>query len=116
MDPYKTIDRLLKLHNAKLVRQASNNIWELPNGFRLIMARTPSDHRAGKNSLSLLRRGLGLNQPKPEPIPSSPVLAKNEFRCQCYMVHIFPDGEIPICFECKRCGELVFTDTKENIR
>ncbi len=36
--------------------------WKLSNGFTFVMARTPSDHRAALNQLTLLRRLLGVRQ------------------------------------------------------
>ena len=111
LDPFKEVDRLIKIHGGQRERHGKNILFRFPNGFRLIMSQTPSDYRAGKNSLAQLRRGLNLNQAKPEPEITKPVLANNERVCRfCHHTRLFPPEAIPSCYECARCGELCMTD------
>ena len=76
-------------------------------------ARTPSDHRAGKNELARLRKGLQMGESEPEP-EIKPVLATNEHVCRfCHLSRRFPPGDMPTCYECRRCENLNFTDEQE---
>lgn len=107
---------MIKLHRGHLLNGGKNLIYEFPNGFRLVMARTPSDRRAGNNSLSLLRRGLRLNEPKPEPPPAEPVLQCNEARCAwCRRISLFPTI-VPEMWECSKpgCGQLNIMEETKN--
>lgn len=54
-----TILDQLKRAGAVLVRQKNHQIWRLPNGRNYVISQTPSDGRAVKNQLSVLRRLLG---------------------------------------------------------
>jgi hypothetical protein len=53
------IKRLLKESGAVLKRDAVHVIWELPDGQKFTMGKTPSDRNAADNALSTLRRMLG---------------------------------------------------------
>jgi hypothetical protein len=60
---HKAVLGLLKQHGACLVRQNGHGVWRLPDGKMFTTPSTPSDCRAWKNSLSDLRRILGVNDP-----------------------------------------------------
>jgi hypothetical protein len=54
-------DRLIELpdeHNFDLVRQRKHKIYRNPNGMTFVVASTPSDWRASRNSLATLKRML----------------------------------------------------------
>ena len=53
-----TIFDQLKRAGAVLVRTKNHQIWRLPNGRNYVMSQTPSDGRAVKNQLSVLRKML----------------------------------------------------------
>lgn len=53
-----TILDQLKRSGAVLVRQKNHQVWRLPNGRNYVMSQTPSDHRAARNQLKVLRRLL----------------------------------------------------------
>ncbi len=61
MNAEQEICRLLEESGAVLVRQKNHLVYRLPNGKNFVAAKTSSDpERAAKNSLSDLRRALGL--------------------------------------------------------
>jgi hypothetical protein len=41
-----------------MIRNHKHPVWQLPNGMKFVHAATPSDWRAGMNSLATLRRLL----------------------------------------------------------
>jgi hypothetical protein len=51
-------DRLLKTCGATLARRTKHEVWRLPNGRTFVRAATPSDRRAGRNQLAMLRKLL----------------------------------------------------------
>lgn len=53
----------LREHGAVMVRQTKHQVWKLPDGKTFVVASTPSDVRADKNSLAILRNTLGINDP-----------------------------------------------------
>lgn len=57
----KEILRLLKENGAVLARENGHRVWRLRDGRMFTMSSTPSDVRALKNALSVLRRLLGVN-------------------------------------------------------
>lgn len=59
MDMRKLL-RYLRDLNARLVRRSKHDIWELPNGQRVTVARTPSDHRAIMNTYHDIKRAAAL--------------------------------------------------------
>ncbi len=64
MDATAEIERLLAENNAVLVRQNKHLVYRLSNGQTFVMAKTSSDPvRSAKNSLSDLRRALGIAHP-----------------------------------------------------
>lgn len=61
MDFYqREIERLLKEHGATERKGGKHRVFKFPNGQVYVLARTPSDVRAGANALSDLRHSLGL--------------------------------------------------------
>jgi hypothetical protein len=61
---------------ARLKRNKKHLVYELPNGNKVTMASTPSDHRAEENMLRDIRRAAGLvHEPKP-PSPPKPKTRK----------------------------------------
>ncbi len=61
MNAEQEIERLLAASNAVLVRHNKHLVYRLPNGQTFVMAKTPGDpDRAARNSLSDLRRALGI--------------------------------------------------------
>ena len=62
MTPRETVDSLLKEHGATLKRSKNHEVWELPNGSSFTRALTPGDIRSDDNSLSTLRRALGITK------------------------------------------------------
>lgn len=46
----------LQSHQAEVVRRTKHIIWKLPNGRIFVQPGTPSDWRAEKNQLSVIRR------------------------------------------------------------
>lgn len=54
----KAIQRLLKSSGAILLRNKKHPIYKLPNGKRFTLSASPSDHRACKNALSVLKNQL----------------------------------------------------------
>ena len=61
MNAETEIERLLEESGAVLVRQNKHLVYRLPNGQNFVAAKTSSDpDRAAKNSLSELRRALGV--------------------------------------------------------
>lgn len=59
------VDALLKENDAELVRNHKHQVWRLPNGRIFVRSNTPGDRHEGRNSLSDLRRVLGI-QIKPK--------------------------------------------------
>jgi len=53
---------LLRQYGCTLKRQKKHQVWSLPNGKTFTRAATPSDRRAANNSLSDLKRELGLTK------------------------------------------------------
>jgi len=53
---------LLKEHEAELVRNRTHQIWRLPNGRLFVQSNTPSDRNAERNSITHLRRLLGIKR------------------------------------------------------
>ena len=76
------IDSLLDQHGAVLKRTGTHNVYELPDGRIFVLAKTPSDHRASKNSIAALRKLLGVvrlthknpNRRKKTPPPKPPAV------------------------------------------
>jgi hypothetical protein len=67
MNAADEVNRLLKEHNAVLVRQGKHLVYRLPNGQNFVLAKTSGDPaRAAKNNLSDLRRALGIVREAPE--------------------------------------------------
>ena len=67
MNAQHEIDRLLDESGAVLVRQNKHLVYRLPNGLNFVAAKTSSDpERAAKNSLSALRRALGVLRAAPQ--------------------------------------------------
>jgi hypothetical protein len=60
MNPEDEVIKLLREHDAVLSRRGKHNVWALPNGKTFTTARSPSDWRAGVNSLHDLRILLGI--------------------------------------------------------
>ena len=56
MNPSHEITRLLEQSGAVLVRSKNHLVYRLPTGETYTRAKTPSDHRAERNDLSILRR------------------------------------------------------------
>ena len=56
------IETLLRNHGAVLDRQHKHPVWRFPDGRIFVMAGTPGDYRAERNSLSDLRRLLGVKR------------------------------------------------------
>ena len=76
MDKYETeIDKLLHENGAVLVRQNKHRVYRFPDGREVVMASTPSDHRATLNKLTFLRRMLDGRLPEK---PAAPALASVE--------------------------------------
>jgi hypothetical protein len=46
----------LRAAGAVLIRETNHRIYGLPNGQQLVMGKSPSDHRAAKNFISIIRR------------------------------------------------------------
>lgn len=53
-----SIIKALKSCGAVLLRQKNHQVWRLPNGRNYVISQTPSDHRAARNQLKVLRRLL----------------------------------------------------------
>jgi len=53
-----SIQHALRECGAVLVRQRKHLVYRLPNGRPYTMSQTPSDHRAARNQLTVLRRQL----------------------------------------------------------
>lgn len=66
VDAQREIERLLKEHHAVLARDGKHLVYKLPNGHTVVLPRTPSDYRAARNTLSDLRRALGIVRAAPE--------------------------------------------------
>ncbi len=67
MDPQRELERMLKEHNAVLVRSSKHLVYRLPNGQNFVMPNTPGDHyRGANNQLKDLRRALGIVRVAPE--------------------------------------------------
>lgn len=68
MNAADEVNRLLKDHNAVLVRQNKHLVYRLANGQNFVVAKTSSDpDRAAKNNLSELRHALGIVRETPKP-------------------------------------------------
>ena len=65
MNPSHEITRLLEQSGAVLVRSKNHLVYRLPTGETYTRAKTPSDHRAERNDLSILRRALGSSATNP---------------------------------------------------
>lgn len=77
MDKYETeIKKLLQENEAVLVRQNKHRVYRFPDGREVVMASTPSDHRATLNRLTFLRRMLDGRLPEK---PAAAVPASVEF-------------------------------------
>lgn len=66
VDAQREIERLLKEHHAVLARDGKHLVYKLPNGHTVVLPRTPGDYRAARNTLSDLRRALGIVRAAPE--------------------------------------------------
>jgi hypothetical protein len=64
MEPRVEIGNILKEYKAILQRDGKHLMWLLPNGNKFTQAKTPSDSRADLNSLSDLRKALGIFDPE----------------------------------------------------
>jgi hypothetical protein len=62
MNAAEQINRILDECGAVLVRQNKHKVYRLPNNQTFVLANTASDHRAAANSLSDLRRILGITK------------------------------------------------------
>lgn len=62
MTPEDEIAKLLKDAGAVLDRTANHNVWKLPDGRIFVQAKTPSDSHTSRNSLTDLRKLLGLKR------------------------------------------------------
>jgi hypothetical protein len=67
MDAESEVQRLLAESGAVLSRDRKHEIWSLPNGRNFVRPKTPSDFRSARNSLSDLRRELGVAEKQGEP-------------------------------------------------
>lgn len=75
MNAQHEIERLLEQSGAVLVRQNKHLVYRLPNGKNFVAAKTSSDpDRAAQNSLSDLRRALGIVRPAPKPEGDEPTM------------------------------------------
>jgi hypothetical protein len=63
------VTRLLRDSGAVLIRENNHEVYRLPNGKNFVKAKTGSDHRGALNSLSDLRRTLGVERPANEQPP-----------------------------------------------
>jgi predicted RNA binding protein YcfA (HicA-like mRNA interferase family) len=71
MDKYETeIEKLLHENGAVLVRQKKHRVYRFPDGREVVMASTPSDHRATLNKLTFLRRMLDGRLPEKPAAPT----------------------------------------------
>lgn len=59
-NPQTRLDELLESSGATLIRNRKHLVYSLPNNRRFTRASTPSDHRSAHNSISNLRRALGI--------------------------------------------------------
>lgn len=55
-------ERLAKEHGGVLARQRKHRVWKFPDGRIFVMPSTPSDRKAEANSMSDLRRFLGIKR------------------------------------------------------
>lgn len=54
------VDLLLKNAGAVLIRKRKHEVWRLPDGRNFVRAQTPSDKKADVNSLTDLKKILGI--------------------------------------------------------
>lgn len=52
------LDKVLRAVNAVLVRTGTHRIYQLPNGKRIAVSKTPSDRYAENNAIADVRRAL----------------------------------------------------------
>ncbi len=78
MNPEQEINQLLEADGAVLERHSKHDVYKLSNGAKFVRSRTPSDHRAGLNTLSDLRKMMRVEAPNvegsamaPEPVVTS---------------------------------------------
>lgn len=70
------VTQLLRECGAVLKRRRKHEVYELPNGKNFVRASTPSDRRADLNSLSDLKRQLGVETVKEQASPSRNKLSR----------------------------------------
>lgn len=76
MDKYQAeVKKLLDENGAVLVRRKKHKVYKLPDGRAVVMASTPSDHRATVKALTLLRRMLDGRLPE-GPAAAAPVITE----------------------------------------
>lgn len=66
----KQVDTLLRQQNFRLVRQAKHRVWRNPDGKVFVTAATPSDWRAVKNQITVLKHVIA-SDPVPEVVAIS---------------------------------------------
>jgi hypothetical protein len=49
---------LLKTIGAQLIRQKNHEVWRLPNGRTVVLAKTTSDRNCDKQQLRIIRREM----------------------------------------------------------
>ncbi len=66
----REIQRLLTESGAKLIRNTNHLVYELPNGNKFTMAKTPGGAQSTQNALHDLRRQLGVRHLSTTELPS----------------------------------------------